>query len=65
MSLHIQLPPEPEFAELISPQEWRTYAQIIEAAEARQVPIAVGAGWHSQPIRTRAQHQGHRLLHIP
>jgi hypothetical protein len=44
MSLHIQLPPEPEFAELISPHEWRTYAQIIEAAEARRVPIAVGGG---------------------
>jgi hypothetical protein len=43
-SLRVQLPPEPEFSELISPQEWRAYAQIIRAAEARQVPIAVGGG---------------------
>lgn len=43
-SLPIQVPPEPEFAELISPQEWRAYAQVIETARARQVPIAVGGG---------------------
>jgi hypothetical protein len=42
--VHVQLPPEPEFSELISPQEWRTYAHVIEAALGRGVPIAVGGG---------------------
>jgi hypothetical protein len=44
-SLQIQLPPEPEFSELISAQEWRTYAQIIQAAQARNVPLAIGGGF--------------------